>query len=66
MLTQGVHLKPGHTKWVSAIIDTSDDVVQPGKNRYGMVVPNEEVLVTNQCDFQEGLWNGNSDIIVYL
>ena len=66
MLTQGVHLKPGHTKWVSATIDTSDDVVQPGKNRYRMVVPNEEVLVTNQCDFQEGLWNGNSDIIVLL
>ena len=22
--------------------------------------------MTNQCDFQEGLWNGNSDIIVPL
>ena len=31
-----------------------------------MVVPNEEVLVANQCDFQEGLSNGNSDITVPL
>ena len=49
MLTQGVHLKPGHTNWAGATIDTRDDVVaiQPGKSRYGMVVPNEEVLYSD-------------------
>ena len=55
-------MKLGHTKWVKATANTGD--VSPHVTRCGMIVPNENVLATNHCDFQEGLWNGDTEISV--
>ena len=59
MLSEGVHLKPGHTKWVKVTVATNDGTT-PSVS-FGMIVPNE-VLSVQQCDFQEGLWNKNEDM----
>ena len=60
--SQGVHLKPGHTKWVNVTVSTDDDTTP--SMTCGMIVPNEEVLSVRQCDFQEGLWHRGEDIMI--
>ena len=62
MSSQGVHLKPGHTKWVNVTVSTDNDTT-PIMN-CGMIVPNEEILSVKQCDFQEGLWHRGEDIMI--
>ena len=60
MTAEGVHLKPGHTKWVKVTVATND--VTMSSVNCGMIVPNEEVLSVQQCDFQDGLWNKSENM----
>ena len=52
MSSQGVHLKPGHTKWVNVTVSTDNDTT-PSMN-CGMIVPNEEVLSVKQVISRKG------------
>ena len=65
MLTQGVHLKPGHTKWVRATVNTSGNGLPLDVTSHGILVPSEDVC-QSRCDFQEGFWNGELNVTVPL
>ena len=65
MLTQGVHLKPGHTKWGRTTVNTSGNVLPLDVTSHGILIPSKDVC-QSQCDFQEGFWNGNLNVTVPL
>ena len=66
VVRKSIHLKPGHTKWVEAMVKTADtdDLVPSQVTKCGMIIPNEEVLATKHCDLPEGLWSGDKDAMI--